>query len=33
MTFTGKQIRKLLNQQWQDNRNVRMLQISGLKYT
>ncbi|MFB7140294.1 bifunctional metallophosphatase/5'-nucleotidase [Gottfriedia sp. NPDC056225] len=33
MTLTGEQIRKLLNQQWQYNGNVRMLQISGLKYT
>lgn len=33
MTLSGEQIRKLLNQQWQENGSVRMLQISGLKYT
>ncbi|WP_083935180.1 bifunctional metallophosphatase/5'-nucleotidase [Bacillus sp. 1NLA3E] len=32
-TFTGYQIRCLLNQQWQQQGIVRMLQISGLKYT
>ncbi|MCM3570138.1 bifunctional UDP-sugar hydrolase/5'-nucleotidase [Neobacillus mesonae] len=32
MTLTGDQIHRLLNQQWQENQ-VRMLQISGLKYT
>jgi 5'-nucleotidase len=33
MTLSGEQIRKLLNQQWQEHGSVRMLQISGLKYT
>jgi len=33
MTLTGDQIRKLLNQQWQNEGIVRLLQISGLKYT
>jgi 5'-nucleotidase len=33
MTLTGEEVRKLLNQQWQDHGNIRMLQISGLKYT
>ncbi|WP_420488110.1 bifunctional metallophosphatase/5'-nucleotidase [Gottfriedia acidiceleris] len=33
MTLTGQQIRELLNQQWQEHNSVRMLQISGLKYT
>jgi 5'-nucleotidase len=32
MTLTGDQVRRLLNQQWQQGK-VRMLQISGLKYT
>lgn len=32
MTLTGEQIRRLLNQQWQENA-VRMLQVSGLRYT
>ncbi|SMO73348.1 bifunctional metallophosphatase/5'-nucleotidase [Melghirimyces algeriensis] len=32
MTLTGKQIKRLLNQQWQDGR-TRILQISGLTYT
>ncbi|MGG3468785.1 5'-nucleotidase C-terminal domain-containing protein [Neobacillus pocheonensis] len=32
MTLTGEQIRLLLNQQWQPGK-LRMLQISGLKYT
>lgn len=33
LTLTGGQIRRLLNQQWQPQGIVRMLQISGLKYT
>lgn len=33
LTLTGDQIRRLLNQQWQQQEIVRMLQISGLKYT
>ncbi|GAA3325284.1 hypothetical protein GCM10020331_056530 [Ectobacillus funiculus] len=33
LTLTGDQIRHLLNQQWQQQGRVRMLQISGLKYT
>lgn len=33
MTLTGDQIHRLLNQQWQKHGIVRMLQISGLKYT
>ncbi len=33
ITLTGEQIRKLLNQQWQQPALVRILQISGLKYT
>lgn len=33
LTLTGDQIRRLLNQQWQQQGIVRMLQISGLKYT
>jgi 5'-nucleotidase len=32
MTLTGDQVRRLLNQQWQQGK-VRMLQVSGLKYT
>ncbi|MEN8904426.1 MAG: 5'-nucleotidase C-terminal domain-containing protein [Clostridiales bacterium] len=32
MTLTGEDIRTLLNQQWQE-KQTRMLQISGLKYT
>lgn len=32
MTLTGAQIRQVLNQQWQQGQ-VRMLQVSGLKYT
>lgn len=32
MTLTGEQVRRLLNQQWQQGK-VAMLQISGLKYT
>ncbi len=32
MTLTGDQVRSLLNQQWQPGK-VRMLQVSGLKYT
>lgn len=33
LILTGDQIRRLLNQQWQPQVDVRMLQISGLKYT
>ncbi|MBT2695884.1 5'-nucleotidase C-terminal domain-containing protein [Bacillus sp. ISL-40] len=33
VTLTGDQIRRVLNQQWQPKGIVRMLQISGLKYT
>jgi 2',3'-cyclic-nucleotide 2'-phosphodiesterase len=33
MTLTGEQIRNLLNQQWANLNKIRMLQISGLKYT
>ncbi|MGG3466072.1 bifunctional metallophosphatase/5'-nucleotidase [Neobacillus pocheonensis] len=33
LNLTGDQIRRLLNQQWQPQGTVRMLQISGLKYT
>ncbi|MFC7441911.1 bifunctional metallophosphatase/5'-nucleotidase [Laceyella putida] len=33
MTLTGAQIRTLLNQQFQDPSRIRILQISGLRYT
>jgi 5'-nucleotidase len=33
MELTGEQIRRLLNQQFQDPYQIRMLQISGLTYT
>ena len=32
MRLTGEQIRRLLNQLWQEN-GVRMLQVSGVRYT